>query len=68
MPRNARPVRIAGRQARRPDQFVAFAVQKSHIAGAQVALNRRLNIEPAGSAVYADSNLIGISTDSCRTG
>ncbi|WP_376985083.1 hypothetical protein [Bosea sp. R86505] len=58
----------AARKSGGAERFVAFAVQKRHIAGARAALLGGPHIEPAGSAVYADSNLVGISPDSSWTG
>jgi hypothetical protein len=60
--------RRAARKNAGAERFVAFAVQKRHIAGARAALLGGPHIEPAGSAVYADSNLVGISPDSCWIG
>lgn len=60
--------RRAARKTDGAERFVAFAVQKRHIAGARAALLGDPHIEPAGSAVYADSNLVGISPDSSWIG
>ncbi|MBA4334755.1 MAG: hypothetical protein C0420_07485 [Methylobacterium sp.] len=60
--------RRAARKTGGAERFVAFAVQKRHIAGARAALLGGPHIEPAGSAVYADSNLVGISPDSSWIG
>ncbi|MDP3255003.1 MAG: hypothetical protein Q8S58_01335 [Bosea sp. (in: a-proteobacteria)] len=59
---------LAAQKSGIAEPFVAFAVQKRHIAGARAALPGGPHIEPAGSAVYADSNLVGISPDSCCIG